>query len=123
MSELTVNIWHRKGHHRLYVRRPSDRASIGYWDLAANEPHPNHPGDLDILLRRVRQWRAEHPVEAAWWMNPGEVPPTSMTADPVAADVRERRRGRWLPSAVLAFWERARRTDEPERNWRSAGSA
>lgn len=118
MSELTVNSWHRKGRHLLYVSRASDRTSIGYWDLAANEAHPNHPGDLYPLVRAVRRWTQEHPTEAAWWIKPGEEPGADLvtgrasTAVSTPAPTREQR-----SSALRAFWARVRGTKQPEQNW------
>lgn len=121
MSEMTVNSWHRKGRHRLYVSRSSDHTSIGYWDLAANEPHPNHPGDLHTLVRYVRRWREEHPVEAAWWMKPDEDPAEHAFAASAGTDVREPVPEVRAESPIRTLWKRVRGTDEPERNWRTAG--
>lgn len=147
MSDLTVNSWHRKGRHRLYLNR-ADRTTIGYWDLAANEPHPNHPGDLDTLVRHVRQWTAEHPDEAAWWMSPADASApsgpgvadvasngsrrdrgtpepatqhetwTDLAGNPAGAEARKRARDLRGDSWVRAVWHRVRGTDKAERTWR-----
>ena len=137
MSELTVSSWHRKGRHRLYVNR-SDGTNIGYWDLVANEPRPNHPGDHDDLVRYVRQWTAGHADEAAWWMTREQVAGrgwpqssgdagnggrrargeswTHLAAYPAGAG--ERAGDERAESPVRALWERVRRTDKGERHWR-----
>ena len=43
-SDVVVNRWRRFGHDRLYVVH-GDETKIGWWDLKADEGHPETPAD------------------------------------------------------------------------------
>ncbi len=57
-SDVQVNRWRRYGKDRLYVSR-GDGVKLGWWDLTADESHPETPGDAEGLLAAVAAWKAE----------------------------------------------------------------
>lgn len=59
-SQCRVNRWHRYGKDRLYVTKPDGR-KIGWWDLIADQGHPESPHLDTALLEAVTSWRASPP--------------------------------------------------------------
>ncbi len=56
--------WTGFGHDRLYVRGDEDEA-VGWWDLLADEGHPQDPADSARLTDAVMEWRAIESASAA----------------------------------------------------------
>ena len=54
-----VNRWKRYGKDRLYVTAVEDR-KVGGWDLLTDEPHPETPADLAVLMDAVARWKASN---------------------------------------------------------------
>lgn len=59
---VTVQRWRRFGHDRLYVNR-SDDVKVGWWDLIADEGHPERPQDAEALAEAVVVWKSNRPVD------------------------------------------------------------
>ncbi len=54
---LQVNRWRRFGKDRLYVSH-GDEVKVGWWDLTADEGHPETPSDAAALIEAVTNWKA-----------------------------------------------------------------
>lgn len=82
MSTTTVTRWRRYGKDRVYVS-DADGVKIGWFDLLADQPHPETPERLAELTLAVHAWQAEQPSTA--------VPPTaaSSTAGTAAVALQE----------------------------------
>jgi hypothetical protein len=63
-SDVEVIRWRRYGQDRLYVSR-GDKLKVGWWDLKADEGHPESPADAQILHAAVAGWKAEAALGAA----------------------------------------------------------
>jgi hypothetical protein len=63
-QELVVTRWRRYGKDRLYVSL-ADGSKVGYWDLVADEAHPETPDVGDLLAAARSSWEAESSVEVA----------------------------------------------------------
>ena len=57
----SVTRWRRFGNDRLYVRSRYG-ADLGWWDLATDEGHPDHPQFADELEKVVRDWKEREDV-------------------------------------------------------------
>ena len=75
-DQVTVARWRRYGKDRLYVAA-GDESKVGWYDLTTEEPHPEQPEHLPVLLAAVQQWKSE-PTR-------GPVTTGSPTADASAA--------------------------------------
>ena len=64
VQRVRMTRWTGFGHDRLYVRGEEDEA-VGWWDLLADEGHPESADDLARLTDAVTQWRAIEDASAA----------------------------------------------------------
>jgi hypothetical protein len=82
-----VTRWRRYGKDRVYVAR-ADGTSVGWWDLQADEAHPEGDAELEALTTAVRPWRAgaEPPVAV---VELAAVPSASATTASVKEQVAE----------------------------------
>lgn len=64
VQRVRMTRWTGFGHDRLYVRGDEDEA-VGWWDLLADEGHPETAADLGRLTDAVMEWRAVESVSAA----------------------------------------------------------
>jgi hypothetical protein len=56
--DVTIARWRKYGQDRLYVAC-ADGSRVGYWDLVADEPHPEKPELAGVLELAHRRWGAE----------------------------------------------------------------
>ncbi len=56
-ADLVVNRWRRYGKDRLYVTR-ADGTPVGWWDLVADDGHPETAADAEALAESVSAWRS-----------------------------------------------------------------
>ncbi len=54
---LVVSGWRRYGKDRLYFAR-ADGSKTGWWDVLAEEGHPESPADLEALKAAVAHWQS-----------------------------------------------------------------
>lgn len=64
LAGLAVTRWRRYGKDRLYVTGPGE-VVVGFWDLAADQGHPESPKQASALLAAVVGWKAEHEAPAS----------------------------------------------------------
>lgn len=92
-QDLVVNRWKRYGKDRLYVALP-DETKVGFWDLVAEEGHPESPEHLPALRAALENWKAEQDVDGAGAHTPvattlssaPTVPESLSNVSPVAAE-------------------------------------
>jgi hypothetical protein len=65
---VIVDRWKRYGKDRLYVTLPSpdggEGIKVGWWDLVADEAHPEAPEHAALLVEAVARWRSGDLAEA-----------------------------------------------------------
>ncbi|MHC5557382.1 nuclease-related domain-containing protein [Kocuria sp. U4B] len=80
---LVVKRWRRYGHDRLYVAHPGG-VKLGWWDLVTDEPHPEAPQFLPVLVEAVAGWKAgRRPGDRSTSAPVDAVPGAAVTVQPV----------------------------------------
>lgn len=94
---MDVSRWRRYGKDRLYVTG-EDGTKVGWWDLVADEPHPEVPEHLPTLVSAVDAWRASEGSEPAA-EDPADAPTAASPVPDLSALTPE------IVDAILAEFE------------------
>jgi hypothetical protein len=131
-APVVVTRWKRFGKDRLYVSLPraaDEDVRIGWWDLVTDEPHPEGPEHVQLLVETVAGWYADQqrvavphprrepePAEVA--AAPATTPWVDLTLNKPGASARDRALTERAEAPVRTTLARLIGVHTAERAWR-----
>lgn len=131
-EQLVVNRWRRYGKDRLYVEDHAG-VKVGWWDLVADDGHPEAPEHAAVLAAAVERWRTANAPDPAAARMPPRAPGCPAVPEPepeparpwidlatnvAGAEARERAVAARDAAPVKTLLARALRVHTDERAWR-----